>query len=143
MLMPLGRHIGKPLPGNPAIVPKNMPGAGGRKLAASLPSGAMAPNSASSSARCHRSAAGRSASLEIPKFTWINGPSSTTDICAVWHTSPVRRRDLKRPTDLAGSGGETAQVNLVRCWAADEVIIGYQRRKMMLALQRKPMAVAR
>ncbi|HKT17619.1 MAG TPA: hypothetical protein VJR47_06230 [Stellaceae bacterium] len=32
----LGRHIGKYIPGNPTIVPQNMPGAGGNRLAAYL-----------------------------------------------------------------------------------------------------------
>src|SRR6185437_467619 len=32
----LGRYIGKYIPGNPTIVPQNMPGAGGNRLAAYL-----------------------------------------------------------------------------------------------------------
>lgn len=146
MLMRLvGRHIGKHLPGNPAIVPKNMPGAGGRKLAAYLFH--QAPPNGSELGVFQRAVTtdpllvDPKLLFEIPKFTWIGSPSSTTDICAVWHTSPVQSVEDLKTTELilAGSGGETAQVNLVRKLLGGKMksIIGYQGgAEMMLALQR-------
>lgn len=146
MLMRLvGRHIGKHLPGNPSIVPKNMPGAGGRKLAAYLFH--QAPANGSELGVFQRAVTtdpllvDAKLLFEIPKFTWIGSPSSTTDICAVWHTSPVQSVEDLTKTELilAGSGGETAQMNLVRNLLDGKIrsIIGYQGgAQMMLALQR-------
>ena len=146
MLMRLvGRHIGKHLPGNPSVVPKNMPGAGGRKLAAYLFH--QAPANGSELGVFQRAVTtdpllvDPKLLFEIPKFTWIGSPSSTTDICAVWHTSPVQSVEDLTKTELilAGSGGETAQMNLVRLLLGGKMksIIGYQGgAEMMLALQR-------
>lgn len=146
MLMRLvGRHIGKHLPGNPQVLPKNMPGAGGRKLAAYLFH--QAPANGSELGVFQRAVTtdpllvDPKLLFDVPKFTWIGSPSSTTDICAVWHTSPVQSIEDLRTTELilAGSGGETAQVNLVRNLLGGKMkaIIGYQGgAEMMLALQR-------
>lgn len=146
MLMRMvGRHIGKHLPGNPQVVPKNMPGAGGRKLAAYLFNQAQANGSEMGvfqrAVTTDPLLVDQKLLFEIPKFTWIGSPSSTTDICAVWHTSPVQSIADLTQTELivAGSGGETAQVNLVRNLLGGKIkaVIGYQGgAQMMLALQR-------
>ena len=115
----VSRHIGKYLPGNPAVVAKNMPGAGGRKLATYLYT--QAQRDGTEFGVFQRAIStdpllmDPTLPFEMPKFTWIGTPSSTTDICAVWHEAPVKNIADIRQTELilAGSGGERAQMNLL------------------------------
>jgi tripartite-type tricarboxylate transporter receptor subunit TctC len=115
----VSRHIGKYLPGNPQVVAKNMPGAGGRKLATYLFT--QAQRDGTEFGVFQRAIStdpllmDPTLPFEMPKFTWIGTPSSTTDICAVWHDAPIKKIEDIQQTELilAGSGGETAQMNLL------------------------------
>ncbi len=141
----VARHIGKYLPGNPNVVPKNMPGAGGRKLATFLYN--EAAKDGTDFGVFQRAITTDPLLLDpnllfnMQKFTWIGAPSNTTDICAAWHESKVKKiEDIKtQEFVLAGSGGETAQVNLLVNLIGGKVraVIGYPGGSAMnLALER-------
>ena len=90
----IARHIGKYLPGNPNIVARNTPGAGGRRLAGLIAN--TAPRDGSEFAQLHRGLVIEQLLGDTPlpfrlqDFTWLGSPTSTTDTCIVWHTARVQ-----------------------------------------------------
>lgn len=95
----LARHMGRHLPGNPAIVPKNMPGAGGLTLANALYN--RAPKDGTEIATVQNglpfeklfqtlSPGGSTALFDATKFGWIGSPTQTVFVTVTWHTSPIK-----------------------------------------------------
>jgi tripartite-type tricarboxylate transporter receptor subunit TctC len=106
----LARYMGKHIPGNPTMVPQNMPGAGGIK----------AMNYLYNVARKDGTAMGTFArglvvepllghtdgiQFEAAKFTWIGSVTNEVSVCAFWYTSPVKNWDDMRskPYKIGGS----------------------------------------
>jgi tripartite-type tricarboxylate transporter receptor subunit TctC len=93
----LARHIGKHLPGNPTVVVKNMPGAGGVVLANYLQTRA-ARDGTEFGALEHGTAftsllTGGRAEFDPTRLGWLGSMEQFTPIVAVWHTSPIRSAD--------------------------------------------------
>ncbi len=88
----LARHLGKHIPGNPTVVPQNMPGAGSLKLANFLYS--QAPKDGSVVGMVSRGMATEplfgDAKFDPTKFAWLGSITSEVSVCATWHTSPVK-----------------------------------------------------
>lgn len=105
------RHLGRFLPGNPTLVPKNMPGAGGVVLANYLYT--VAPKDGSAIALVQGGTAleplfeFRQAKFDVAKFNWLASLNRLVSIGVFWHTSPTRTpADLyKRDVVVASSGG--------------------------------------
>src|SRR5947208_6153604 len=82
----LARHIGKYLPGSPTIVPKNMEGGGGMRLANYLSN--AAPKDGTAFAIFNRGTAfdpllgNRAAQFEATKLNWIGSTNDEVSICA-------------------------------------------------------------
>src|ERR1700681_4635709 len=70
----LARHYGRFIPGHPALVPSNMPGAGSL-LAMFAASAAMEPLLGN-----------KSALFDATKFSWIGSMSQDIAYCGVWQT---------------------------------------------------------
>jgi tripartite-type tricarboxylate transporter receptor subunit TctC len=89
----LARHMGRYVPGNPTIVPKNMEGGGGMRLANFLYN--AAPKDGTAFAIFNRGTAfdpllgNRNAQFEATKFNWIGSTNDEVSICATWHTTGV------------------------------------------------------
>src|SRR5215470_9379619 len=89
----LARHMGKNMPGNPTIVPKNMEGGGGLRLANFLYN--AAPKDGTAFAVFNRGAAfdpllgSRNAQFDATKFNWIGSTNNEVSVCATWHTTGV------------------------------------------------------
>src|SRR5258708_84049 len=88
----LARHMRKYIPGNPTIVPQNMPGAGSLKAANFIYS--LAPKDGATIGTVGRGMAtdpllGES-KFDPRQFAWIGSTTSETSVCAMWHTSPVK-----------------------------------------------------
>src|SRR5882757_3865314 len=85
----LARFIGKYIPGNPTIVPQNMPGAGSLKAAMYLYG--IAPKDGSVIATIGRSAPIEpllgDAQFDGRSFTWLGSIASNSSVCTTWHTS--------------------------------------------------------
>ena len=105
----LGRHIGKHIPGNPNIVPQNMPGSGGLRVAQYF--NAAAPRDGSMFGTFTRMT--HIAPLYDPqqkydpgKFNWLGAITDAVSVCITWHTSPVKNWDdfLTKPTTFGGTG---------------------------------------
>jgi len=140
----ISEHLGKYLPGNPSVVVSNMPGAGGRSLAAYMYGRADRDGTELAVIQRPVSTAPLledNLPFRMNEMTWIGTISKATDVCIVRRESPVQSLEdaLEQELILAGSGGEAAQVaTLERLTGANiRAVIGYEGgAQMMLALER-------
>ncbi len=113
------RHLGRFLPGNPTLIPKNMPGAGGVVLANYLYN--VAPKDGSAIALLQGGTAlepllGFSqAKFDPTQFHWLISLNRLVSIGVFWHTSTVRAvHDLyARDVVLASSGGGDSSTEIL------------------------------
>jgi tripartite-type tricarboxylate transporter receptor subunit TctC len=105
----LSRHMGKHIPGRPAIVPQNMPGAGSLRAAQHLFS--LAPKDGTALGTFGRQMGiapllGTSAQYDGTKFTWIGSITNEVSTCVAWHTATVKAWAdmLEKPITLGGDG---------------------------------------
>src|SRR5438552_3878211 len=113
----IARRIGKYIPGNPNVVPKNMEGGGGIRLANFLYN--AAPKDGTVIGSFNRGAAfdpllgSKVAQFDATKFNWIGSASNEISICATWHTTGVTTLEQLRTTELVvgatGPSGDTFQ----------------------------------
>lgn len=111
----LARHIGRHVPGNPTVVPQNMPGAGSLTLANYLYN--IAPKDGTALGTIGRGIAmepllgGTGTRFEATRFTWIGSLNSEVSLCVSWHTSPIESvadlRDRELIVGGTGSGSDT------------------------------------
>src|SRR4051794_30313270 len=100
----VARHIGKHLPGNPTVVPQNMPGAGSY-VAASHIYGA-APKDGTVFAIIARDAAlgplsnAPGARFDATKMSWLGSPTREHNACIANATAKVRTANELRTTEL-------------------------------------------
>jgi len=93
----LARHMPKYLPGNPTIVPKNVEGASGVRLANMLYN--TAPRDGTLFGILLRNVpfepmfGNKAAQFDASKFSWIGSPSNEVSICVAWHTSRITKLD--------------------------------------------------
>jgi len=104
------RHLPKHLPGNPAVVPKNMPGAGGVVSANWLynvaPKDGTALGIFQAGAPYEPLFGNTQAKFDPTKFTWLISLNRLANIGIFWHESPVRTiEDLFKGEVLVGSSG--------------------------------------
>jgi len=107
----LARHMGKYISGNPTIVPKNMVGASGLRLANWLASAAPRDGTvigAVSRATAFEPLLGNTAAqYDGTKFAFIGSGNDEVSVCVTWHTSGVAsfQEALKREVTVGASGG--------------------------------------
>lgn len=106
----LARHIGRHLPGNPAVVVKNMPGAGGVVLANHLQTRA-ARDGTEFAALEHGTAftpllTHARVDFDPARLAWLGSMEQFTPIAAVWHTVPIYSADdlMVKPMTVGTSG---------------------------------------
>lgn len=111
----IARHLGKHLPGNPTVIPQNVPGAGSLTLINQLYN--TAPKDGSFFGGMQRAGVfedlynekGKSrAKFDATKLNWLGGPDRITGVAVAWHTSPVKTyKDLYNHEMVVGSSGGT------------------------------------
>ncbi len=106
----VARHIGKYIPGNPAIIAKNMPGAGGLKATNYLynvaPQDGSTIGSVSNTVLFEPLWSNKLARFEVDKFNWIGSANSEVSMIVVWHTAPVKTlQDLLKTEITVGATG--------------------------------------
>ena len=145
----LARHFGKFIPGNPTIVPQNMPGAGGIKSAAYLynasPRDGLALAMFGGFNGLEPLFGNTQANFDTVKFTWIGNMNRDVSSCAVWSAagfnafSDIMQREMVFGS--SGRGSTTSQHALVlrnMLGAKVRVIEGYQgTNSINLAMQRR------
>jgi tripartite-type tricarboxylate transporter receptor subunit TctC len=109
----LARHLGKHIPGQPTVVPQNMPGAGGLAAANFLynvapadgltlatfgPFNAIEPLFGNASAR-----------FDPTRFTWIGKMDVDAGACGAWRGAGIEKfSDLQRKEVVFGSSGRAS-----------------------------------
>ncbi len=104
----LGRYFGKHIPGNPAIVPEQMTGAGSLRSANFIYSVAAKDGSVfgTFSRSMGISPLIDKAEFDSRKFTWLGSVTDDNTICVTWNTSPIKTWDdfLTKPSKFGGEG---------------------------------------
>jgi len=148
----LARHIGRYIPGNPAVVIRSMPGAGSLIAANHIFNQAARDGTViglfASSSLFSVKFGTPQARFEIEKFTWIGNMDQTIGTCTVWHTSGVNSIDDLRAKEVPfGASGPTS-VNSVHARGLNallgtriKVIHGYPgSNNVLLAMERNEVA---
>ena len=113
----IARHMGKHIPGNPQVVPKNMEGAGSQRLAnwlyAAAPKDGTALGATSRGMAFDPLLGNKAAQYEASKFTWIGSANDEVSVCVAWHTSGVTKWEdvmtKELPIGSTGTGDDTYQ----------------------------------
>src|SRR3954469_11568428 len=113
----VARHLGRHIPGNPQVVPKNMEGAAGLRLANWLyqaaPRDGTVIGATSRSVAFETLLGNRAAQYDASKFTWVGSANDEVSVCVAWHTSGVTRFDDLLSKELTvgstGSADDTYQ----------------------------------
>ena len=111
----LARHLARHIPGEPTIVPQNMPGAGGIKAANYL--AAIAPHDGTvlhmimSNMMSSEAVGAQGVQFDARKFFWIGNTSSTPNVTVAWYKSGVTSiEQVKTRQLIVGAPGGTAGV---------------------------------
>jgi tripartite-type tricarboxylate transporter receptor subunit TctC len=106
----VARHIGKHLPGNPTVVPQNMPGAGGINAANHIYN--LAPKDGTvlgivpGSLPIGPLIGVAGARFDAPKLTWVGTPTMITDVCVAMAKAQVKSfQDLLAKELITGNTG--------------------------------------
>ena len=106
----LARHLPKHLPHSPAIVPRNMEGAGSLRLAnwlyGAAPRDGTAMGTIGRGAPFDKLLARPGIEFEATEFSWIGSANDEVSICVAWHTSGVSAfTDLMQKELIVGAAG--------------------------------------
>lgn len=109
----VARHIGKHIPGNPTVVPQNMTGAGGIKMANFLFSQAARDGTfigmLGNNFPATQAVGAQGVMYDAVKFQWLGTIAPVVETMAVWHTAGVKTiDDLRRKEIVAGASGKGA-----------------------------------
>ena len=111
------RHMGRHLPGNPNIVPQNMPGAGSLKAAnyvySVAPKDGTALGIITQSVAIEEALDTQGVQYKSAGFNWIGRVTSNVEISLMWHTSKVKSIEdaMQFEVPVAGTGpGSPAEV---------------------------------
>jgi tripartite-type tricarboxylate transporter receptor subunit TctC len=107
------RYYGRHIPGNPAIIPKNIPAAGGLQGASTLFNNSdrdgLTVGALTSSSTLDGLFGNPGARYDVLKLNWIGSIGKLQNVCATWHASPVRTMDQLRTREvLVGGSGATS-----------------------------------
>ena len=143
----LAQHLGRHVPGNPAVVPQNMPGAGSRKAGMYLYE--VAPKDGTVIGTIGRNEPiapliEENAKFDGTRFGWIGSIADDDSICLAWHTSPIKSwQDLQtRPLTVGalapGDNTVTVPLALKNLFGAQlKLVKGYPGTSdLFLALER-------
>ncbi len=110
----LARHFGQFIPGNPSIVPSNLPGAGSMNAAnhifSSEPNDGTVLGMFASSAIMEPLLGNKAALFQPTKFSWIGSMSQDIAYCGVWQTPGAAASfdDMFQKETIFGGGAPAA-----------------------------------
>jgi tripartite-type tricarboxylate transporter receptor subunit TctC len=143
------RHFGRFVPGNPNVVPRNMPGGGGLKVANYVyflaPKDGTELGAFASSTAMEPTMGNVEAKFDAGKFSWIGSMDQDVSFCGVWQRPGVASsfQEMMTKETIFGSAGPASishqhpmvLKNLLHANA--KVIAGYEGNKEVnLAMQR-------
>lgn len=110
----VARHLGRHIPGNPSIVPRNQPGAGSRTavtwVANIAPRDGTVLGTADQSLALQQAAGDARIKFDTTKLIYIGNPNIENNTTAAWHTSGIKTIDdaKKREVTAGATGGSTS-----------------------------------
>jgi tripartite-type tricarboxylate transporter receptor subunit TctC len=113
----LARHMGRFIPGQPAIVTKNMPGAASIRGANYIYN--VAPKDGTEFAIFTRTVpldpllGNSDAQFDARKFNWLGSTSNEVSVCVAWHTAPVKKFSDLLTTELIVSASGAGSPSIV------------------------------
>ncbi len=116
----VSKFLGKHLPGNPSILVRNMPGAGG--IVATNHMFSVAPRDGTVIASPQANVpfeplyGTQQADYDATKFNWLGSPAPEVSILTIWHTVPVNtwQDAIKRELVMGASGANSTPAFLGR-----------------------------
>src|SRR6187401_704381 len=108
----LARHMGKHIPGNPTILPKNMEGAGSLRLANWLYN--VGAKDGTTFGIIGRGTGfdpllgNKAAQFDATKSTWIGSANNEVSICVAWNTSAIKTFEDMQTKELIVGGTSTS-----------------------------------
>jgi hypothetical protein len=131
----LARHIGKHIPGNPNVVPRNMPGGGSRVAATWVyevaPRDGTVLATADQSLAVEQAMGDKQLKVDATRLIYIGNPVAGNNTTVSWHTSGVRTiEDAKRVELPVGATGASTSSQYPKAMNAllgtkFKVIFGY------------------
>jgi tripartite-type tricarboxylate transporter receptor subunit TctC len=108
----VARHIGRFIPGNPLVVPQNMPGAGGLKVANYLYQAAPRDGTAlaisAEAVALEQALEGQGIEYDATRLGWIGRVTASASIFFTWHAARVKNiEDARKYESVFGSTGIT------------------------------------
>jgi tripartite-type tricarboxylate transporter receptor subunit TctC len=104
----IARHLAKHIPGNPTIVPKNMPGAGhvlaANYMATEAPRDGTVIASIAPAIITHQLLEGRGVRYDIGAFRWLGASDYSNQAIYVWAASGVKTFDDLRTREVVFGG---------------------------------------
>jgi tripartite-type tricarboxylate transporter receptor subunit TctC len=113
MARAISRHIGRHIPGNPTVLVRNMPGAGGITAVNYLYNAAEKDGTVlglvQNGTPLEPLFGTKEARYDAPKFNWLGTPSIEISMVLLWHTVPVNSIDDLRTkeTNMGASGSNS------------------------------------
>jgi tripartite-type tricarboxylate transporter receptor subunit TctC len=109
----VARHLSQYIPGNPNVVPRNMPGASSRLAAGYIYNVAAQDGTVIGTADQSLAVAqamGEPLDLDASKFGYVGSPASENNVLITWHTSGVGNVDDAKAKKIAigATGGSTS-----------------------------------
>jgi tripartite-type tricarboxylate transporter receptor subunit TctC len=144
----IAQHLPKHLPGNPTVIVKNMPGAGGIVAANFLynvaPKDGLTVGGLQNNVPFEPLFGTKEAQFDPTKFIWLGTPSRETAILAVSGTTPVDNWEQVKTTEITvGSSGKNSTPSFYGRLLNEvldlklKIIVGYQSQtEAFLAMER-------
>jgi tripartite-type tricarboxylate transporter receptor subunit TctC len=106
----VARHIGRHIPGEPAIVARNMPGAVGLQaanwLAQQAPRDGTVLHAIMQNMSAHQALGGGKVEFDTRKFFWIGNTTTSPNVVNSWHTTGIRTiQDVMQRELVVGAPG--------------------------------------
>jgi tripartite-type tricarboxylate transporter receptor subunit TctC len=125
----LARHLGKHVPGEPVIVPQNVPGAGSLKLTNALFNSAPRDGTVIGAIGREQVTAPlfgvKGAQFDATKFGWIGNLDSAASLCVAWHGSTFKSMEDVRQKEMVVGGTGPASITVVLPTVLNQ-ILGYK-----------------
>jgi tripartite-type tricarboxylate transporter receptor subunit TctC len=144
----VARHIGRHIPGNPSVIPKNMPGGGSLVAANNLfniaPKDGTVLGLIAATIPLEARLGAPNVKFESGKFNWIGRVAAGVNIAFVWHTVPVKTiQDTFKREVVLGATGRSSTVAIYPSvlrnviGAKFKLVMGYKSSTTaMLAMER-------
>jgi tripartite-type tricarboxylate transporter receptor subunit TctC len=107
----ISRHMARHIPGNPTIVPRNMPGSVGIQamnyMANVAPKDGTAIHAIMQNMSTHQALGGPGVEFDTRKFFWIGNTTDTPNVINSWHTTGIRTiQDVMTQELVVGAPGQ-------------------------------------